>query len=113
MNHPGLESNKYHALALRYFPKYAGSIFTFGVKGGSDEAKKFVDSLPIFSNLANVADVKSLAIHPGSTTHSQLTESELREGGILPNTIRLSIGTENIDDLIDALNEAFTAVYGA
>jgi len=112
VNHPGLESNKYHKLALKYFPKYAGSIFTFGVKGGSEETKKFVDSLPIFSILANVADVKSLAIHPASTTHSQLTESELKDGGILPNTIRLSIGTENIDDLIDALDEAFAAVFG-
>jgi len=112
VNHPGLESNKYHALALKYFPKYAGSIFTFGLKGGAEEAKKFVDNLPIFSILANVADVKSLAIHPASTTHSQLTESELKDGGILPNTIRLSIGTENIDDLIDALDEAFAAVFG-
>lgn len=111
VNHPGLESNKYHALALRYFPKFAGSIFTFGIKGGADEAKKFVDNLPIFSNLANVADVKSLAIHPASTTHSQLSESELKAGGILPNTIRLSIGTENIDDLLEALDEAFTAVF--
>ena len=111
VNHPGLESNKYHALALKYFPKFAGSIFTFGIKGGAAEAKKFVDSLPIFSILANVADVKSLAIHPASTTHSQLTESELTDGGILPNTIRLSIGTENIDDLIDALDEAFAAVF--
>ena len=111
VNHPGLESNKYHALALKYFPKYAGSIFTFGVKGGAAEAQKFVDNLPIFSLLANVADVKSLAIHPASTTHSQMTESELTESGILPNTIRLSIGTENIDDLIDALEEAFRIVY--
>ena len=77
-----------------------------------EEAKKFVDSLPIFSNLANVADVKSLAIHPAGTTHSQLSESELRDGGILPNTIRVSIGTEHIDDLLEALEEAFTAVYG-
>ena len=112
VNHPALESSAYHELAKKYFPKYAGSIFTFGVKGGAAEAKKFVDSLPIFSNLANVADVKSLAIHPAGTTHSQLSESELRDGGILPNTIRLSIGTEHIDDLIDALEEAFTAVYG-
>ena len=112
VNHPGLESNKYHALAVKYFPIFAGSIFTFGIKGGAEEAKKFVDNLPIFSILANVADVKSLAIHPASTTHSQLTESELRDGGILPNTIRLSIGTENIDDLIDALDEAFAAVFG-
>lgn len=111
VNHPGLESNKYHALALKYFPKFAGSIFTFGVKGGAPEAQKFVDNLPIFSLLANVADVKSLAIHPASTTHSQMTESELTESGILPNTIRLSIGTENIDDLIDALEEAFGTVY--
>ena len=113
VNHPGLESSAYHELAKRYFPKYAGSIFTFGVKGGAAEAKKFVDSLPIFSNLANVADVKSLAIHPAGTTHSQLSESELRASGILPNTIRLSIGIENIDDLIDALDEAFAAVYGS
>jgi len=112
VNHPGLESNKYHALAVKYFPVFAGSIFTFGIRGGAEEAKKFVDNLPIFSILANVADVKSLAIHPASTTHSQLTESELRDGGILPNTIRLSIGTENIDDLIDALDEAFAAVFG-
>jgi len=112
VNHPGLESNKYHALAVKYFPIFAGSIFTFGIKGGAEEAKKFVDNLPIFSILANVADVKSLAIHPASTTHSQLTESELKAGGILPNTIRLSIGTENIDDLIDALDEAFAAVFG-
>jgi O-acetylhomoserine (thiol)-lyase len=111
VNHPGLESNKYHALARKYFPKYAGSIFTFGVKGKAEEAKKFVDSLPIFSILANVADVKSLAIHPASTTHSQLSESELTAGGILPNTIRLSIGTENVDDLIDAMDEAFGIVY--
>jgi O-acetylhomoserine (thiol)-lyase len=113
VNHPGLESSPYHELAKRYFPKYAGSIFTFGVKGGANEAKKFVDSLPIFSNLANVADVKSLAIHPAGTTHSQLSESELKASGILPNTIRLSIGIENIEDLIDALDEAFTAVYGS
>ena len=112
VNHPGLKSNKYHALAVKYFPIFAGSIFTFGIKGGAEEAKKFVDNLPIFSILANVADVKSLAIHPASTTHSQLTESELKAGGILPNTIRLSIGTENIDDLIDALDEAFAAVFG-
>lgn len=112
VNHPGLESNKYHALAVKYFPIFAGSIFTFGIEGGAEEAKKFVDNLPIFSILANVADVKSLAIHPASTTHSQLTESELKAGGILPNTIRLSIGTENIDDLIDALDEAFAAVFG-
>lgn len=112
VNHPALESSPYHELAKKYFPKYAGSIFTFGVKGGATEAKKFVDSLPIFSNLANVADVKSLAIHPAGTTHSQLSESELRDGGILPNTIRVSIGTEHIDDLLEALEEAFTAVYG-
>lgn len=112
VNHPGLPSNKYYFLAKKYFPQYAGSIFTFGVKGGAEEARKFVDSLPIFSILANVADVKSLAIHPASTTHSQLTESELTSGGIFPNTIRLSIGTEHIDDLIDALDQAFTAVYG-
>lgn len=113
VQHPGLEDNKYHALAQKYFPKYAGSIFTFGIKGGVPEAKKFIDNLKIFSLLANVADAKSLAIHPASTTHSQLSESELRDGGILPNTIRLSIGIENVDDLIEDIDQAFAAVFGA
>ena len=88
----------------------AGSIFTFEIKGGAKEAQEFIDNLPIFSLLANVADVKSLVIHPASTTHSQLTEDELLDQGIKPNTIRLSIGTENINDLIAALDTAFAAV---
>ena len=112
VNHPALESSAYHALAVKYFPKYAGSIFTFDVKGGAEEAKKFVDNLPIFSNLANVADAKSLAIHPASTTHSQLTESELSSIGVHPNTVRISVGIEHIDDLLAALTTAFVAVYG-
>lgn len=113
VNHPSLESSPYHTLALKYFPKYAGSIFTFDIRGGATEAKKFVDNLDIFSNLANVADVKSLVIHPASTTHSQLTQEELTDIGIHPNTIRISVGIEHIDDLLDAIKKAFVAVYEA
>ena len=91
-------------------PNGGGSIFTFEIKGGVKEAHKFIDNLEIFSLLANVADSKSLVIHPATTTHSQSTEQELKEQGIKPNTIRLSIGTENIDDLTDALDKAFKAV---
>jgi O-acetylhomoserine (thiol)-lyase len=110
VHHPSLASEPSHEIYKKYFPNGAGSIFTFEVKGTEDDAKKFIDNLPIFSLLANVADVKSLVIHPASTTHSQLTEAELLEQGIKPNTIRLSIGTEHIDDLIDALNTAFAAI---
>ena len=110
INHPSLESSGYKALYDRYFPNGGGSIFTFEVKGGEEEAKRFIDHLQVFSLLANVADVKSLAIHPASTTHSQLTESELAEQGIRPNTIRLSIGTEHIDDILFDLEEAFGAI---
>lgn len=110
VNHPSVEGSPYKALYDKYFPNGGGSIFTFEVKGGEDEAKKFIDHLQIFSLLANVADVKSLAIHPASTTHSQLTEAELAEQGIYPNTIRLSIGTEHIDDIIYDLSEAFEAI---
>lgn len=109
VNHPVLESNKYNVLYKKYFPKGAGSIFTFEIKGGADEAKKFIDHLQIFSLLANVADVKSLVIHPASTTHSQLNEEELKEQGIKPNTIRLSVGTEHIDDILEDLEQAFGA----
>ena len=91
-------------------PNDGGSIFTFEIKGGEAEAKKFIDSLKIFSILANVADVKSLVIHPATTTHSQCTEEELLDQGIKPNTIRLSIGTEHIDDIIQDLDEAFKAI---
>ena len=107
VNHPSLKDSKYNELYKKYYPNGAGSIFTFEVKGGAEEAKKFIDSLEIFSLLANVADVKSLVIHPASTTHSQLTEEELLDQGIKPNTIRLSIGTENIDDIIFDLENAF------
>lgn len=110
VNHPSLSDSKYNDLYKKYFKKAAGSIFTFEIKGGAEEAKKFIDHLQVFSLLANVADVKSLAIHPASTTHSQLNEAELAEQGIKPNTIRLSIGTENIDDIIYDLQEAFDAI---
>lgn len=107
VNHPSLPDNPYHQLYNRYFPKGGGSIFTFEIKGGAKEAKEFIDKLEIFSLLANVADVKSLVIHPASTTHSQMSEEELFTSGIKPNTIRLSIGTEHIDDIINDLNQAF------
>ena len=100
VNHPALPEHPDHALYVRYFPQGAGSIFTFEIKGGQPEAFRFIDSLEIFSLLANVADVKSLVIHPASTTHSQLSEAELAEQGIYPGTIRLSVGTEHADDLI-------------
>jgi O-acetylhomoserine (thiol)-lyase len=110
VNHPALEDNKYHALYQKYFPKGGASIFTFEIKGGTAEAKKFIDNLEIFSLLANVADVKSLVVHPATTTHSQMNEQELAECGIKPNTIRLSIGTEHIDDIIFDLDNAFKAL---
>jgi O-acetylhomoserine (thiol)-lyase len=110
VNHPSLETGKKKELYDRYFPNGAGSIFTFEIKGDSDTAKKFTESLRLFSLLANVADVKSLVIHPASTTHSQLSEDELLRSGIKPNTIRLSIGIENIDDIIADLEEGFKAV---
>jgi O-acetylhomoserine (thiol)-lyase len=107
VNHPALPTDKYNALYKKYFPNGAGSIFTFEIKGDEVKAKKFIDNLKIFSLLANVADVKSLVIHPASTTHSQLSKEELEDSGIKPNTIRLSVGTEHIDDIIDDLNNAF------
>lgn len=110
VNHPSLPDNPYHELYKRYFPKGGASIFTFDVKGGAEEAQKFIDNLEVFSLLANVADVKSLVIHPASTTHSQLTEEELKEQGICPNTVRLSIGTEHIDDIIADLQKGFDAI---
>lgn len=110
VNHPSLKDAPTHELYNKYFPKGAGSIFTFEIKGGEEEAKKFIDNLQVFSLLANVADVKSLVIHPASTTHSQLTQEELIDQGIKPNTIRLSIGTEHIDDIIFDLEEAFKAI---
>ena len=108
VNHPSLPDSKYYDLYQQYFPKGAGSIFTFEIKGGEQEAKRFIDSLEIFSLLANVADAKSLVIHPASTTHSQLNAEELKACGISPNTVRLSIGIEHIDDIIEDLTQAFT-----
>ena len=109
INHPSLDE-KYKDLYNKYFPNGAGSIFTFDIKGGEAEAKKFIDNLKIFSLLANVADVKSLVIHPKTTTHSQLSEAEFNEQKIFDSTIRLSIGTEHIDDIIEDLDAAFKAV---
>ena len=110
VNHPSLPDHPDHGLYQKYFPNGGGSIFTFEIKGGQEEAHKFIDNLEIFSLLANVADVKSLVIHPATTTHSQLTAEELEDQGIKPNTIRLSIGTEHIDDIIADLNKGFAAV---
>ena len=110
VHHPSIPSEPSHKLYVKYLPNGGGSIFTFEVKGDAETARKFIDNLPIFSLLANVADVKSLVIHPASTTHSQLTEDELLEQGIKPNTIRLSVGIEKVDDLIAALDTAFAAV---
>jgi O-acetylhomoserine (thiol)-lyase len=111
VNHPAAPGNEYAKLREKYFPRYCGSIFTFEIKGSLDEARRFVDSLELFSLLANVADAKSLVIHPASTTHSQLTEEELLAGGIKPQTIRLSIGLEHIDDILEDLDSAFKKVF--
>lgn len=110
VNHPSLPNHPDHALYEKYFPNGGASIFTFEIKGGVEAAHKFIDNLQIFSLLANVADVKSLVIHPASTTHSQLTEAELADQGIRPNTIRLSIGIEHIDDIIADLEKGFAAL---
>ena len=110
VNHPSLPDHPDHALYEKYFPNGGASIFTFEIKGGVAEAHRFIDSLEIFSLLANVADVKSLVIHPATTTHSQLNEEELLDQGIRPNTIRLSIGTEHVDDIIEDLEQAFAKV---
>ena len=110
VNHPSIESHPDHELYQKYFPNGGASIFTFDIKGGQEEAWKFIDSLQIFSLLANVADVKSLVIHPASTTHSQLSVEDLLDTGIRPNTIRLSIGTEHADDIIADLEKGFAAI---
>ena len=110
VNHPSLETGRQKELYDSYFPNGAGSIFTFEIDGGADDAKKFTESLELFSLLANVADVKSLVIHPASTTHSQLSEEELLSCGITPSTVRLSIGTEHIDDIIDDLKSGFEKI---
>jgi O-acetylhomoserine (thiol)-lyase len=106
VNHPSMPDSPYHALYRKYFPGGGGSIFTFDILGGRQEARAFIDRLELFSLLANVADVKSLVIHPASTTHSQMNERELLETGIRPNSIRLSIGTEHVEDLIADLEQA-------
>ncbi len=111
VNHPAVsEVSEQKVLYNKYYPNGGGSIFTFEIKGDGQKAKDFIDELELFSLLANVADVKSLVIHPASTTHSQMTKEELSASGIKPNTVRLSIGTENIDDIIEDLEEAFKAV---
>ena len=106
VNYPSLKGNKYYELAQKYLPKGSGSIFTFGIKGGVEAGKKFIDSLEIFSLLANVADAKSLVIHPASTTHAQLSEEDQKAAGVTPDHIRLSIGIEDVDDLIYDLDQA-------
>lgn len=110
VNYPNLQGNKYKALADRYFPNGAGSIFTFGIKGGREAGAKFIDSLELFSHLANVADAKSLVIHPATTTHAQLNDEELKAAGVTPDMIRLSIGIENIDDILADLEQALSKV---
>ncbi len=110
VNHPAVASHPDHELYKKLYPKGAGSIFTFEIKGGEKEAWKFIDSLEIFSLLANVADVKSLVIHPYTTTHSQMTPEELAQQHITPSTVRLSIGTEHIDDIIDDLKQALEKI---
>lgn len=110
VNHPSLSNHPDHALYEKYFPNGGASIFTFNIKGGQDEAFKFIDHLKLFSLLANVADVKSLVIHPATTTHAELSEEELKEAQIYPNTIRLSIGIENAEDIIADLDEAFASL---
>ncbi|MCH4460667.1 O-acetylhomoserine aminocarboxypropyltransferase/cysteine synthase family protein [Staphylococcus haemolyticus] len=110
VNYPGLENNKYHNLAKKYLPKGQGAILTFGVDGSVDDIARFVDKLQLFSLLANVGDSKSLVIHPASTTHQQLTESEQRQSGVLPEMVRLSIGTENAEDIINDLNDALSII---
>ena len=110
INHPSLPQHPDHALYEKYFPNGGGSIFTFEIKGTKEDAWKFIDNLKIFSLLANVADVKSLVIHPATTTHSQLSEEELLDHGIKPTTIRFSVGTEHIDDLLADLDRGFAAL---
>ena len=110
VNYPGLPGHKYHGLAAKYFPRGAGSIFTFGVKGGETAARRFIDHLKLFSNLANVADAKSLVIHPASTTHQQLSSEEKAAAGVTPDQIRLSVGLEHVDDLIEDLENAFQSL---
>lgn len=110
VNYPSLEGSKYYELAKKYFPKGAGSIFTFGIKGGEEKARQLIDNLEIFSDLANVADSKSLVVHPASTTHQQLSGDDLIAAGVTRDMIRVSVGTENVEDLIEDLEEAFNKI---
>ena len=110
VHYPSLAGDRYHALARKYFPKGAGSIFTFGVKGGAEKARQFIDHLELFSNLANVADAKSLVVHPASSTHQQLSPEEQAAAGVTPDQVRVSIGLENIDDIIEDLETAFSGI---
>lgn len=110
VNYPGLPSSPYYDLAQKYFSKGPGSIFTFHVKGGQDEARTVIDNLEIFSDLANVADAKSLVVHPATTTHQQLAEADLLACGVTPNQIRISVGLENADDLIEDLKLALDKI---
>ena len=110
VNYPGLENSQYHHLANKYLPKGQGAILTFGVDGSIEDIAHFVDELQLFSLLANVGDSKSLVIHPASTTHQQLTEEEQRQSGVLPEMVRLSIGTENVDDIIQDLDAALNSI---
>jgi O-acetylhomoserine (thiol)-lyase len=109
VNYPGLPSNRYHELARKYLPKGAGSIFTFGIRGGRPAGKRFIESVQLFSHLANVGDSKSLVIHPASTTHQQLTDDELRAAGVGPEMIRVSIGIEDVDDILWDLDQALAS----
>ena len=110
VNHPSVQNSPYHELYQKYFPNGGASIFTFEINGTGEDTKKFIDNLEIFSLLANVADVKSLVIHPASTTHSQMTPEELEASGIRPNTVRLSVGTEHIDDILYDLEQALERI---
>jgi O-acetylhomoserine (thiol)-lyase len=112
VNYSGLESSPWHNLQLQYLPKGGGAIVAFGIDGGAEAGKRFIEGLELFSHLANVGDAKSLAIHPGSTTHSQLTEAEQRSTGVSPDLIRLSIGIESIEDILADLENGFRAAKG-
>ena len=110
MRYPSLPDSPYRDLAQKYFPRGTGSIFTVDIKGGAGNARKFIDGLELFSNLANVADAKSLAIHPASTTHAQLSPEEQLSAGVSPSQVRLSVGLENIDDLLEDVEQALTSI---
>ncbi|MGZ4788819.1 MAG: PLP-dependent transferase, partial [Terriglobales bacterium] len=112
VNYPGLPSSKYHALAKKYLPKGHGSLLTFGIKGGYEAGRKFINSVKLFSLLANIGDAKSLVIHPASTTHQQLTEEEQRSTGVTPELVRLSVGIEDLADILEDLDQALKAATG-